>query len=209
MTTAAQQALRRTMEIYSSTTRFALACNLSSKLIEAIQSRCAILRYTRLTDQQVCQRLNEIAVAEKLECMDEGIEALIFTAEGDMRNAINSMQATSAGFGAVNSENVFKVCDQPHPLTVKEMMISCKEGNIDNARKHLVTLWDAGYAAIDIVQTMFKVTKNLDLSEALKLTFLREIGFVHMRMTEGLTTQLQLAGLLGLLCTTATAQAPK
>jgi replication factor C subunit 2/4 len=56
---------------------------------------------------------------------------------------------------------------------------------------------------------MFKVTKNLDLSEALKLTFLREIGFVHMRMTEGLTTQLQLAGLLGLLCTTATAQAPK
>ena len=49
MTTAAQQALRRTMEIYSSTTRFALACNLSSKLIEAIQSRCAILRYTRLT----------------------------------------------------------------------------------------------------------------------------------------------------------------
>ena len=203
MTTAAQQALRRTMEIYSSSTRFALACNLSSKLIEAIQSRCAILRYTRLTDQQVLQRLNEIVAAEGLVCMDEGLEALIFTAEGDMRNAINSMQATAAGFGQINAENVFKVCDQPHPLTVKEMMTNSVLGKIDPARQGLVVLWQAGYSAVDIVTTMFKVTKNLEMEESLKLAFLREIGFVHMRLTEGLTTQLQLAGLLGKLCSIA------
>ncbi len=66
MTTAAQQALRRTMEIYSSTTRFALACNVSSKIIEAIQSRCAILRYTRLSDEQLLKRLLEVIKAEKV-----------------------------------------------------------------------------------------------------------------------------------------------
>jgi replication factor C subunit 2/4 len=66
MTGGAQQALRRTMEIYSSTTRFALACNLSSKIIEPIQSRCAILRYGKLTDKQLLKRLMEICEMEKV-----------------------------------------------------------------------------------------------------------------------------------------------
>jgi replication factor C subunit 2/4 len=66
MTAAAQQALRRTMEIYSSTTRFALACNMSSKIIEPIQSRCAMLRYTRLSDKQLLKRVLEICEQENV-----------------------------------------------------------------------------------------------------------------------------------------------
>jgi replication factor C subunit 2/4 len=92
MTKAAQQALRRTMEIYSSTTRFALACNNSTKIIEPIQSRAAILRYTKLSDEQVAARLLQVAAAEKIPYTDSGLEALIFTAEGDLRNALNNLQ---------------------------------------------------------------------------------------------------------------------
>lgn len=66
MTGGAQQALRRTMEIYSNTTRFALACNQSNKIIEPIQSRCAVLRYTKLTDAQVLRRLEEICRMENV-----------------------------------------------------------------------------------------------------------------------------------------------
>ncbi|KAG8957282.1 replication factor C subunit 4 [Tulasnella sp. 408] len=66
MTAGAQQALRRTMEIYANTTRFALACNMSSKIIEPIQSRCAILRYAKLKDQEILQRLLELCEAEKV-----------------------------------------------------------------------------------------------------------------------------------------------
>lgn len=68
LTTAAQQALRMVMTEFSSTTRFALACNDSSKLIEPIQSRCAIVRFTKLSDSEVLRRLNHVIHAEKLDC---------------------------------------------------------------------------------------------------------------------------------------------
>jgi replication factor C subunit 2/4 len=66
MTSGAQQALRRTMEIYSNTTRFALACNMANKIIEPIQSRCAILRYAKLRDEEILHRLLEICELEKV-----------------------------------------------------------------------------------------------------------------------------------------------
>lgn len=66
MTAGAQQALRRTMEIFSNTTRFALACNMSNKIIEPIQSRCAILRYAKLKDSEILARLLEICKSEKV-----------------------------------------------------------------------------------------------------------------------------------------------
>ena len=66
MTPGAQQALRRTMELYANTTRFALACNMSNKIIEPIQSRCAILRYAKLRDTEILKRLLEICEMEKV-----------------------------------------------------------------------------------------------------------------------------------------------
>ena len=97
MTKGAQQALRRTMEIYSATTRFALACNNSTKIIEPIQSRAAILRYTKLSNVEVTERLLQVIQAEKIPYDESGIEAILFTAEGDLRNALNNLQVRLPG----------------------------------------------------------------------------------------------------------------
>ena len=100
------------MTEFSSTTRFALACNDSSKLIEPIQSRCAIVRFTKLSDSEVLHRLKHVIEQENLQAGKDGLEALIFTAEGDMRYALNNLQATAAGFDRqITKDNVFKVCD--------------------------------------------------------------------------------------------------
>lgn len=174
MTSGAQQALRRTMEIYSSTTRFAFACNQSNKIIEPLQSRCAILRYARLTDAQVVRRLQQIIEAENVEHSADGIAALVFSAEGDMRQAINNLQSTHAGFGFVNGDNVFKVVDSPHPIKVQAMIKACHECRVDDALTSLKELWDLGYSCHDIISTMFKVTKSIDvLSEHAKLEFIK------------------------------------
>lgn len=166
------------MEIFSNTTRFCLACNMSNKIIEPIQSRCAILRYAKLRDQEILKRLLEICEAEKVrhlrsrsspltrtvqvEYNDDGLTALIFTSEGDMRQAINNLQSTHSGFGFVSADNVFKVCDQPHPIVVQTIIRHCLKGDIDPAMEKLNELWHQGYSAVDIVVTIFRVVKTFD-----------------------------------------------
>ena len=202
MTPGAQQALRRTMEIYSNTTRFAFACNQSLKIIEPLQSRCAILRYNKLSDEEVLARLLGIIKMENVQYNSEGLQALIFTAEGDMRQAINNLQSTVAGFGFVNDVNVFKIVDQPHPLVIQQILSSClKEKDLDKAIGLLDGLWRKGYSAIDIVTLSFKVAKYLpDVSEQKRLDMIKEIGFVHMRVLEGVATYLQLCGMYAKIC---------
>ena len=199
MTGAAQQALRRTMEIYSSTTRFALACNVSSKIIEPIQSRCAILRYSRLTDAQVLMRVTTVAEAEGVPTTSDGLEAIIFTAEGDMRNALNNLQATFSGFNLVNRDNVFKVCDQPHPAMLLNVLEKCNLGDVFGAHTILHMLWENGYSCMDIIGTLYKVCKTAPMPNDVKLEYIKEIGFTHMRISDGLNTYLQLAGLVARL----------
>lgn len=203
MSTAAQQALRRIMEIYSSTTRFALACNDSSKVIEPIQSRCALVRFKRLADKELLQRLLQVANAEKVAYVDEGLEALVFTSEGDLRNGLNHLQATYQGFGYVNATNVFKVCDQPHPIVVQKLITSCVQSNLTEAQRQLNYLIMKGYSAQDIIKTLAKVVrKNIDnqLPEYTQLEFIKEIGISHLRMVDGVQSPLQLSALLARLC---------
>lgn len=201
MTVGAQQALRRTMEIYSNSTRFCFACNQSGKIIDPIQSRCAILRYGKLSDEEVMRRLLEVSEMEKVEYTDAGLEALVFTAEGDMRQAINNLQSTWTGLGLVSPDNVFKVCDQPHPIVVREMLSACHRGDIDAAMERLDEVWGEGYAAVDIITTLFRVVKTMDaIPEAVKLDFIKEIGWTHMRILEGVSTVIQLGACLARLC---------
>ena len=203
MTDGAQQALRRTMEIYSNTTRFALACNNSEKIIEPIQSRCALLRFSKLTDSQILAKLIEICDKENLKYEENGLEAIVFTAQGDMRQALNNIQSTANSFGVINGENVFKVCDEPHPMLVQDMLQYCTQGDIHKAYKILIKLWRLGYATEDIIGNIFRVCKRMQMHEKLKLLYLREMGETHLLIVEGLNSLLQLSSLLARLCETS------
>lgn len=200
MTTGAQQALRRTMEIYSSTTRFALACNTSDKIIEPIQSRCAHVRFNKLNDQQIKRRVLEICKKENVDYTDDGIEAILFTAQGDLRQAINNLQSTCDGFGKVNNANVYKVCDEPHPNIVKEMLKYCVENRFDDAYQKMNYLWSLGYSSQDIISNIFNVCKAYEMPENLKMEYIKEIGVANLRMNKSVKSLLQFSGLLIRLC---------
>jgi replication factor C subunit 2/4 len=123
-----------------------------------------------------------------------------------MRQALNNAQATHAGFGFISSENVFKVCDQPHPLLVKQALLSAAAADFDNANGVIEELWQKGYCGLDIVGTLFRLAKTAEINEELKLQLIKEIGFCHMRVLDGLDTLVQLNGLMAkLVCCAAQA----
>ena len=119
-----------------------------------------------------------------------------------MRHALNGLQASHSGFGHVGRDQVFKVCDRPHPGIVRTIVDACiNGGDTSTAVSGMKGLWDAGYAGTDIIGTLFRVVRNHgEMPEALKLEYLREIGFGHMRLADGADSLLQLLGLVSRLC---------
>ncbi|EPY40658.1 replication factor C subunit 2/4 [Angomonas deanei] len=207
MTAAAQQALRRTMELHSNTTRFAFACNSSNKIIEPIQSRCAIIRFKKLDNAEVLRKVISILKSEGImndggenHYTEDGLEAVLYLAEGDLRYAINTLQATWVGYGFISADNVFKVCDQPHPVVVESVLVSAiQKKNIKEAHTELQRLLHRGYAPSDLTGTFFRVAQQntkLYRTELHQIEVLRVIGETTMRMAEGVGSPLQLAAML-------------
>ena len=96
LTADAQAAMRRTMETYSKTSRFILSANYSSRLIEPIQSRTAVFRFRPLKPEAIQEYIARIAKGEKLKISEDGMEALVYVAEGDMRRAVNALQVAAS-----------------------------------------------------------------------------------------------------------------
>lgn len=209
MTSAAQQALRRTMEIYSNTTRFILACNTSTKIIEPIQSRCVILRYSKLTNQELKQRFNEVAKIEKIEdkLTDNGLESIIFNSDGDLRTGLNILQTTASCYDKITSENVYKICDKPQPLIIQKIYENCIKNNCEDAQILISELYNKGFAASDIIILLFKIVckeENKDfIDENKRLKIIEIITKYHQRIIYGCSSELQLLGCISCICNVA------
>jgi replication factor C subunit 2/4 len=198
MTDAAQFILLRVMELHQDTTRFALACNDSTKLIEGIQSRCTILRFAKLTDEDVATRVAAVCEEEGLECTPEGVQALVFVSDGDMRHALNTLQAAAAtakDCEPIGREAVLRACDHPDPDIIKGVL---DVGWSDAVHGLLPVLdaWEglvrAGYSAADVLGTLHRVVKTSPvLPPFVKLEVLRVVAEHSTRAKDGLASVLQ------------------
>lgn len=205
MTTNAQQALRTTMEEFAETTRFALACNESSKVLEPIQSRTAILRFSKVLPEDMKRRLVQIMEMEKCSYDESGLQALVFVGNGDMRLAINSLQSVHIGFGHVSEVNVYRVCDAPNPVAIEKAMAFVLQKDWKRAYEIFADLEEKGYNPIDVIGVLTRVIKYYDMREEVKFEFLRETAELHGKAVQGFTSQLQFDALVSKLCLIAPA----
>jgi replication factor C small subunit len=197
LTNDAQQALRRTMERYSSTCRFILSCNYSSKIISPIQSRCAIFRFNRLEDEEVEEYLGRVIDGEELDVDESGLQALVTVSEGDLRKATNVLQAASIQGGSISEETVFEVAASLKSEEVTEILNQAVAGNFVDARDSLSDLMiNRGLDGVDVIKAIHREIFNLDISEKAKMEIIEQMGEYEFRIVEGGSSDEQIESLL-------------
>ena len=201
MTADAQQALRRLMELYTASTRFILIANYPSKIIDPIQSRCAFFRFTPLKKEDVVERLRYIAENENVDYDLEALETIYEISEGDMRKAINILQAASA-LGKVTVEAVFKVVGMARPKEVREMIKAALGGDFTSAREMLRKLMiEYGLSGSDVVKQIHReiFSGELKIPEEARVLIADYLGEIHFRLVEGSDDDIQLSAFLAWL----------
>jgi replication factor C small subunit len=198
LTKEAQQALRRTMENYTQTTRFILSCNYSSKIIDPIQSRCAIFRFKPLANDDLLGLITRIAKSEGITLSPDATQALLDVSEGDVRRLENLMQACAAQGEKVTEEVVFQIASFAKPKELDTMLLYAVKGQFLKAKEILLTIMlDYGLSGMDVIkQIQQAVWKVPELSDREKLTFIKLCGEAEFRMVEGSDEVIQLEALL-------------
>ncbi|MET1101229.1 MAG: replication factor C small subunit [Pyrodictiaceae archaeon] len=211
MTADAQQALRRLMEMYTATTRFILAANYPSKIIEPIQSRCAVFRFTPLKKEDVIARLQWICSQEGCKYTIEGLETIYEVSEGDMRRAINILQAAAA-IGEVTPEVVYKVVGLAHPQEIREMIKLALSGSFMEARERLRKLMiEYGLSGVDIIKQIHKeiFSNELRIPDEMRVIIADYAGEIQFRLVEGADDEIQLNAFLAWLTLLGKKLAPR
>lgn len=197
LTRDAQHALRRTMERYVTSCRFCLICNYSSRIIEPIQSRCAILRFPRLDEKHIVERLAFIARKEEVQLVQDGIRAIIYISAGDLRKAINVLQASAVMHKKVDADAVYSITGRARPDEVRQMINSAIEGRFAEAQEKLQNLlvWQ-GLAGEDVVRQIHHELLLTGIDETVKIQLVDVIGEAEYRLAEGADPEIQLSYVL-------------
>ncbi|MBU4139198.1 MAG: replication factor C small subunit [Euryarchaeota archaeon] len=203
LTSDAQSALRRTMEKYTSSCRFILSCNYSSKIIEPIQSRCAVYRFKPISSAAVEERVKYIAKEEGVTLADDGLEAIRYVAAGDMRRAINALQAAAMLDKNVNMDAIYKTTATAKPEEVVELIKLALAGDFMKAKAKLdYLLIEQGLSGEDIIGQIYRAMLDMTIPDRLKVDLIDRIGEVDFRMAEGANERIQLEALIAhfILC---------
>lgn len=201
LTKEAQQALRRTMEDYSNTTRFILSCNYSSKIISPIQSRCAIFRFKGLEEKEATEILKNIAKKEDLKITDDALKIIYKASEGDMRKAENILQATSSITTDIKEKDVSSVISFAEPKEIEELVKDSLAGKFKKAKETLGNVMvKHGLSGLDLIKQIQRQIWNLDIDDKEKVELIKICGEYEFRLVEGSNEFVQLDSLLAEFC---------
>jgi replication factor C small subunit len=197
LTKEAQQALRRTMENYTSTCRFILSCNYSSKIIDPIQSRCVVFRFKLLERKDIEKVIIKISEVEKLTVNDKAIEAIYEGSEGDCRRAINLIQASASISPNITDEIVNILLSNAKPKDIHIVLDYALAGDFEKAREKLLeVMLKESISGTDVIKGIQKEIWKLSIDPEIKVRLTEKTGEAEFRLVEGSDEFIQLEALL-------------
>ena len=197
LTNDAQGALRRTMEKYSKTCRFILSCNYSSKIIDPIQSRCAVFRFRPVSNTEIQKVVDRIAAEEKLDLGEGAVEALIYIARGDVRRAVNTLQTAASLGEQITPDTIAKVSGSANEDEITDILKSAMMGKFNDACNKLDNVMITyGLSGQDVIRQIHAEISKLGLPIESKVKLIDKTGEIEFRIIEGSNEKIQLEALL-------------
>lgn len=201
MTKDAQHALRREMEMYTKTASFILSCNYSSKIIDPIQSRCAIFRFAPIKGEEIADRLKYIAKSEGFDFEDKAIETIVYFGEGDMRKSVNMLQSAASEGELISENSVYDVVSKAKPQEINNMISKALIGDFMEARTILrETMVLQGTSGEDMVNQIYQdISKRVmegKMDGEVYMNLIGTLADTDFRIREGANPRIQLEALL-------------
>jgi len=192
ITKKAQISLSNIMEQYYFNTIFTFTCNDFTKIIESIQSRCMIIKYNLINEDNIKKKLIHICLKEKINYTEVGIETLIKFSNGDIRVAINNLEATFNGYYEISEENVGKICNQTNMYMLVELIKCCINIELKKAIRILDILKKEGYSVNDLLNFLINILKDIKIKENIRINYIKIISEYYINVSESMESNLQL-----------------
>ncbi|MGA7861842.1 MAG: replication factor C small subunit [Thermoplasmata archaeon] len=200
LTAEAQASLRRLMERYSAACRFILSCNYSSRIIEPIQSRCAVFRFRIYSPDQIHDQLKRVAMAEKREVSADAYKAIIEASDGDLRRAINLLQLAATFRDRVDLAAIRDVVTAPLHDEVEAIFGTALQGDFLAAREQLFRLFvERGASGEDILRSLHSYVvgePGPPVAATEKIRLIQYLADVDFRLAQGASDRIQLESVL-------------
>ncbi|GFF35307.1 replication factor C subunit 3 [Aspergillus udagawae] len=218
MTSTAQMALRRIMERYTANTRFCIIANYTHKLSPALLSRCTRFRFSPLKEQDIRSLVDQVIEKEQINIQPEAVSSLVRLSKGDMRRALNVLQACHASSKPlpmknamkdepqsepeiITNETIYDCIAAPHPSDIQEIMTTLlSTSDITSCLNTLNTLKaNKGLALADILSAMAEQLQQLEVPPQTRITWLEGLADIEFRLSAGGSETMQTGGMVGVI----------
>ena len=204
ITNKAQNLLSNIIAEFRKNTRFVFICNDCSQITESIQSRCMIIKYGKISNEDLYLKIEQICIQENLKYTKDAIQILLYLSDNDIRQSINNLECIYYSGNDFNENNIYNILDKPKLFYINNILEHCVNNNLDDAINILTELYNKGYTPNDILLSFMKYLmenkENINLDEEYILKIYEIISLTYIRVNGGIDTLLQLCGCIAKIC---------